>query len=348
MRIVRRVRADVGVVALVLAAGGCVEPFDGSNVQIDFNGGVQPNPRAGDVVQPDQPPINTHYILYGSDLEYDMVDGHVVLDDAGQPVIKRAYLYEVKRFEISPVIDVTSPCFIDTEESRFPGLHVTQYAAEVRRATGITDPFLPGQNRDDVVDVLTADQRMLNLPQIASALLAVTSHADFRYPGVGTACVNMGGDPAQLPPITCVDPESNAVRLRLCQQAWAANPEFYEGSDKVFTLPLSGEFFGMVEGSNPINGGFVGGSGFFVPANLVGLEAYAINWQYDDLDHDPEHLPDVPAGSPSSPIGFPYMQGKPEQVTRGTITVALRHATNSRITATMAIFPNLGHDDVHF
>ncbi len=49
------------------------------------------------------------------------------------------------------------------------------------------DPFAPGQNRDDVVDVLTADQRMLNLPQIASALRAVTSHADFRYPGVGTA-----------------------------------------------------------------------------------------------------------------------------------------------------------------
>ncbi len=348
MRIVRRVRADAGVLALVLAAAGCVEAFDGSNVQIDFNSGVQTNTRPGDTPQPDQPPANTHYVLYGADLVYQRdANNRPVLDVAGQPVILRSFLFEVQRFEIRSAIDRSSPCFIDLERTRFPGIHVTQYAAAVRAATGITDPFLPGQDPDDVTDVLTADRRASNLPLIESALKAVTSYADFRYPAIGTQCANEAGvDRMLIPPATCADPESNALRLERCRLAWAANPEFYEGSDKVFTLPLNGRFFGMVEGMNPINNGFVGGSGFFVDPNLVDLEAYVLNWQYDDLDHD--GAPDVPIGSPSSPTGFPYMQGKPVQVTRGTFTVSLRHATNPRITATMAIFPNLGSDDVHF
>ena len=348
MRIVRRVRADVGVLALVLAAAGCVEAFDGSNVQIDFNSGVQTNTRPGDTPQPDQPPANTHYVLYGADLVYQRdANNRPVLDVAGQPVILRSFLFEVQRFEIRSAIDRTSPCFIDLERTRFPGIHVTQYAAAVRAATGITDPFLPGQDPDDVTDVLTADRRASNLPLIESALKAVTSYADFRYPAIGTQCANEAGvDRMLIPPATCADPESNALRLERCRLAWAANPEFYEGSDKVFTLPLNGRFFGMVEGMNPINNGFVGGSGFFVEPNLVDLEAYVLNWQYDDLDHD--GAPDVPIGSPTSPTGFPYMQGKPVQVTRGTFTVSLRHATNPRITATMAICPNLGSDDVHF
>ena len=59
MRIVRRVRADVGVLALLLAAAGCVDAFDGSNVQIDFASGVQTNARPGDTREPDQPPTAT-------------------------------------------------------------------------------------------------------------------------------------------------------------------------------------------------------------------------------------------------------------------------------------------------
>jgi len=361
MRIVRRVRADIGVLALTLASAGalatsgCVQPFDGSNVQIDFGTGVQANAAPGEPVQPDQPPANTHFVLYGAKLVYQLdADGHKVLDGGGDPVILQSFLFEVQRFQIKRAIDNASPCFIDLENTRFPGVHVTQYAAALRAATGITDPYAPGQDPDDVIDVLTAERRMFNLPRIQSDLRAVVSHTDYRYPAVGTQCLTEAGvDRMLIPPAIsaltdqpCIDPESDALRLKLCEAAWSANPTYFEGSDKVFTLPLNGDFFGMVTGRNPINDGFVGGSGFFVPTNLVGLDAYLLNWQYDDLDHN--GAPDVPAGEPSSPTGFVYMQGTPVQVTRGTLTVSLRHPTNSRITATMVIFPNLGSDDIHF
>lgn len=339
-----------GLVMGVFCLPACIEPNSGSNVQFDFGEGVQTATVAGVPSEEEQPPEDTYYALWAADYVYRDVnpaDGRPDLDMNNEPLVDQAFLFEVQRFEIRSAIDRSSPCFIDLEGTRFPGIHVTQFATAVRAATGITDPFLPGQDPDDVSDVLTADRRASNLPLIESALKSVASYADFRYPAIGTQCANEAGvDRMLIPPATCADPESNTLRLERCRLAWAANPEFYEGSDKVFTLPLNGRFFGMVEGMNPINNGFVGGSGFFVEPNLVDLEAYVLNWQYDDLDHD--GAPDVPIGSPSSPTGFPYMQGKPVQVTRGTFTVSLRHATNPRITATMAIFPNLGSDDVHF
>lgn len=351
MRIVRRVRAEVIVFVAALATGACVEAFDGSNVQLDLAGGVQTNTPPGSTPAPDQPPENTHYVLYAVDNVYRTnADGTPVIDGSGAPVIDRTYLFEVKRFMVRPVIDTSSPCLIDIEATRFPGIHVTQYAAAVRAQTGITDPFAPNQNYDDVVDVLTADRRVSNLSQLQTSMKAVTSAADFRYPAIGTACVGQtGADPLLIPPATCTDEPSNMQRLALCRSLWKANPDWYEGSDKVFTLPLSGSFFGMVEGMNPINGGFVGGSSFFVDDNLVGLDAYLVNWQYDDLDHDGQ--PDFPASLPAaerSATGYVYMQGVPRSVTRGTISVSLAHASNPRITAQMVVFPNLGDDSVNF
>jgi hypothetical protein len=348
MRIVRRVRADVMVSFLAaIATGACVEAFDGSNVQLDLAGGVQTNTPPGTASAPDQPPENTHYVLYAVDNVYRTnADGTTVIDMAGQPVIERTYLFEVKQFKVRPVIDTSSPCLIDIEATRFPGIHVTQYAAAVRAQTGITDPFAPNQNYDDVVDVLTADRRVSNLSQLQTSMKAVTSTADFAYPATASGC---GVDPQLIPPPSCTDPASNAQRLAQCRALWQANPGWYEGSDKVFTLPLSGEFYGMVEGMNPINGGFVGGASFFVDDNLVGLDAYLMNWQYDDLDHDGQ--PDFPGTLPAaerSPTGYVYMQGTPEKLTRGTIAVSLTHATNPRITAQMVVFPNLGTDDVNF
>ncbi|MBK9034405.1 MAG: hypothetical protein IPL61_24585 [Myxococcales bacterium] len=335
----------------VVGATGCVEAFDGSNVQLDLASGVQTNTRPGGVPAPDQPPENTHYVLYAADLVYQTnADGTIVIDASGDPVVDRSYLFEVQEFMVRSVIDTSSPCLIDLEDTRFPGIHVTQYAAAVRTATGITDPFAPNQNRDDVIDVLTADRRVANLPQVEGALKVVSSFANYRYPAIGTACVGQpGADPLLVPPPTCVDAASNAQRLALCKRAWADNPDWYEGSDKVFTLPLNGRFFGMVEGMNPVNQGFVGGSSFFVHQNLVGLDAYLLNWQYDDLDHN--GAPDFPASVPMdqrSDTGYLYMQGRPKSVVRGVTTVPMYHATNPRIAATMVIFPNLGDDSVHF
>ena len=358
MRIVRRVRADVAVSLLAaLGAAACIDAYDGSNVQLDLARGVQVNPRGAEVPEPDQPPANTHYVLYAADAVYRLnADGTPILDASGQPLIDRTYLFNVKEFTIRPAIDTASPCLIDLEDTPFPGIHVTQFAQAVRASTGIADPFNANCGANDtecknkVTDVLNADRRMNNLALFQGALKAVTSFANFRYPAIGTACVGMAGaDPLLIPPITCTDLASNAQRLSLCRALWAANPGWYEGSDKVFTLPLSGEFYGMVDGLNPANGGFVGGSSFFVDDNLVDLDAYLVNWQYDDLDHDGQ--PDYPASLPAdqrSPTGFTYMQGEPRSVARGVVTVPLAHPTNPRITARLAIFPNLGHDDVHF
>ena len=344
MRIVRA-RADAVVVALALATGACVEPFDGSNVQIDFNQFVQTNPRPGATLEPDQPPPDTHYELYATQIVRD--------ETVDPPVVQQVFVFKVLEFEIRGAIDMTSPCFIDIEATRFPGIHVTQYAQAARDETGIGGvpgdqaPFAPGLDPGAVSDVLTADRRNSLLPMIQASLKAVTSHADFRYPVAGTACAGESGfQPLDIPPARCMDAESNAVRLEVCRNLWKSAPDYYEGSDKVFTLPLNGHFFGMVEGTNPINGGFVGGSGFFVPTNLVGVDAYSLNWQFDDIDHDGN--PDVAAGFEPSPTGYQYMIGTPRQVTRGTFTVPLHHPTSTLISATMTIFPDLGSDDVHF
>ncbi len=352
MRTARRVRADVAITLLAsVGAVACVEAFDGSNVQIDLAQGVQTNTPPGETPAPDQPPVNTHFALYAVKNVYKLdASGMPTLDANGLPLIDHNYQFLVKEFVIRPVIDLASPCFIDLEDTRFPGIHVTQYAAAVRAATGITDPFAPNQNAGDVTDVLTADRRIELLPRIASSLKAVTSFANYRYPAIGTACAGAAGaDPRLIPPTTCTDAASNAQRLALCRAAWKANPDWYEGSDKVFTLPLNGQFYGMVAGTNPVNQGFVNGASFNVDPNLVDIDAYLMNWQYDDLDHDGK--PDFPATLPMdqrSDTGWVYMRGVPESVARGVITVPLRHLINPRLRGTLAIFPNLGHDDVHF
>lgn len=347
----RRVR--VGALALVAAAApaaGCVEAFDGSNIQIDFAAGVHTATRPGANPLPDQPPSDTHYELYAADLVYRTdPEGGPVVDEQGHPVIDRVYLFEVTRFEIRPAIDRSSPCLIELDDTAFPGLHVTQFYEQVKVANNADDPFAPGLPSEVVSDLLNARRRVENLEKIETVLKAVTSFEPFRYPATAPEgqCPPASGD--ALPHPGCMDPASNAQRLRVCEALWAAHPDYYEGSDKVFTLPLNGHYLGMVEGMNPINMGFVGGSSMFVTHNLVDHDAYVLNWQYDDLDGD--GTPDFPAELPEaqrSRTGFLYMQGAPVEIARGVITVPLHHPTNASINADLAILPNLGRDDVHF
>ena len=346
-------RARVAVLALVAAAApaaGCVEAFDGSNVQIDFAAGVHTSTRPGANPLPDQPPQDTHYELYAADVVYRTdPDGGPVLDDHGDPIIDRAYLFEVTRFAIRPAIDRGSPCLIELDDTPFPGLHVTQFYEQVKLANGADDPFEPGLPSDVVSDLLNARRRVENLEKIETVLKAVVSFEPFRSPATAPEgqCPPAAAD--ALPHPGCMDPASNAQRLRLCRELWAGHPDYYEGSDKVFTLPLNGHYLGMVEGMNPLNMGFVGGSSMFVESNLVDHDAYVLNWQYDDLDGD--GTPDFPADLPvpqRSRTGFLYMQGAPVEIARGVITVPLRHPTNASINADLAILPNLGQDDVHF
>ena len=344
-----------GLVGLcgVTAAGGCVEAFDGSNLQIDFAMGTLAAARPGRPLQPDQPPADTHLELYAADLVYQTnPDGTVVVDERGRPLVEQSFLFKVTEFEIRPAIDTSSPCLIELGDTQYPGLHVTQIASKVEEILepfGTDDPFAPGLPADVVTDVLNARRRFGNLEKIETILKAVTSHEAFRYPATAPAGQCPPSSPDALPDRACKDDASNAQRLRVCQALWAAHPEFYEGSDKVFTLPLNGRYLGMVEGMNPINMGFVGGSSMFVDENLIDHEAYILNWQYDDFDGD--GTPDFPPALPAAErldLGYLYMSGAPVDVSRGVTTVPLRHPTNANINADLAILPNLGHDDVHF
>ncbi len=361
-------RQWAGIVLGVLFLPACVEPLRGSNIQFDFAETVPPVGERGVPLQEGQAPADTFFTLYAADLDYVDADGdgRADLDMNGEPLIETAYLAEVHRFEIRKLIDTSSPCFIDLPggagiegRTSFPGLHITQHANKTKEVLGIPltpgaalDPTVP---RETAVIVLTAERRMDLLPRLENEIKAVTSSdatveagkADFQYPAT-SAAGTCGGNLAEIPHPTCTDDASNALRLQMCQDLWAeAGSQFYEGSDKVFTLPLNGQFYGLVEGMNPVNEiGLVGGSGIYVDENLVGRDAYVVNYQYKDLDGD--GAPDTPAGVTPSALGFPYLFGRARTHTRGVQSANMRHPTVRNINAELAVFAELGEDDVQF
>ncbi len=325
--------AALGACGLAVSAlAGCVDSFGGSNVQMDFSEGTPLPARVGQTPTGAQPPADTYMVFYAIDNVYD--------ETLDPPVIVQSYVYEIQRFELRPVIDTSTPCLIDLpgqSAPNFPGLHVTMIEEKVKEVTGIDDPFDPPNDarEDEVTDVLTARVRFENLSRLQSVVKAVTSYSTFRYPApLADGECNFTGD--QIPGRDCMDDASNAQRLRVCQQLWDENPEFYEGSDKVFNLPLNGQFYGAVEGSNPVNSGFVGGSQIFVDEVLAGFDAFAVNWKYKDEAMN------------TSPVGESFMIGEPEERVRGVIHVRMTSPFDATIFAETAIFSGLGDDDVHF
>ena len=170
---------------------------------------------------------------------------------------------------------------------------------------------------------------MLNINALGggTGIRVVTSHSTGAYPMVATDCESAG-----IPPAMCVDPDANARRLAACQAAWAADSSLWEGTDRILTAPLAGTTFGLVNGNNPINLAPVGGAQLFVDEDLTGMDAFAIYWQLDDNDG----------------LGNLLLYGTPHMPTRGVMHVELTSLTNPALTAELAIFPGLGHDDVNF
>jgi len=329
-----------------VGASGCVDPFSGSNVQIDFASATPAAARPGATPAENQPPANTYMSLYAVE---------EITDDTGT-VVQNA-LFEVQRFEIRSLIDTSSPCFIDIEGAPFPGIHVTEYFKTVALANGVdpTDPLHPPGTvtENQRIDVLTARQRAINLGNLEGQVKAVASYSLFRYGAVATACDDP--DPNLIPPTTCTGDGDNAKRLRLCKEEWRQDPFYYEGSDKVFTLPLNGTFYGVVIGVNPINMGQLAGSSFFVDEVLDRFQSFNVSWQYKDLNDD--GAPDFPApaqaaqdcpSTPNSPTGCILMAGRIEHRTRGVINVHMVNPVNPEISAEMSIFSDLADDHVSF
>jgi hypothetical protein len=296
---------------------GCVDAFDGSNLEIDLNPATPAQASASRAPQPGELPANIHFRIYA-----------IQETDAGEAS------FEVARFEIHKLVDPSSPCFIDAGPSApFPGLHVTQYALKMAERTGITDIANPppGATMEDQIDQATAVQRMANVTALAGAagLKAVTSASPGGYPPVDAACAGAG-----LPPPTCIDDESNARRLQICRATWDADKALFEGTDRVLTSPLNGTMLGFVNGINPVTPVPVGGAQLISSSALDGVDEYAIYFQADD----------------ATDRGTLFLAGRPlPEATRGVTHVHMESPyLPDVIRAELAVFTNLDEDDVHF
>jgi len=270
----------------MLVLAGCVNPFAGSNVQFDFAQGMPYQVAPGVTPDATQLPSNSHYTFYAFQLD----------PTAG-------YLFAVQDFEIHPVVDLNSPCFIDVgEHVPHPGLHVSQYEKVIDADVGIPDYTNPPASATETQKEMagTAHQRMENIDLLLGAtmhpLFVVSTASPAQY---DPAMVDSGcADTSKIPAPTCTDEASNKRRLDLCQKFWNANPGFYEGTDRSLTAPLAGTMHGLVDGTNPINFANLGGSQFFVDEALGGFDGFAVYWQYDDANGDGK--PDYPMGTPAS------------------------------------------------
>lgn len=385
---------------------GCVDPFGGSNIQFTLAGSVHVPGLPSDF---GRPPPGTHYEFYSLDIGSD----------------GREFAFKIAEFDVRPAIDRASPCFIEDDESKFPGLHSTAFVDKLADEFGFDradfDPANPPANMSagDVIDYLTAEVRENNLGRIQAAIKAVTSHSPAEYAtedwlvtadpceanadcqaggrcdqdstclDIGNTCTidddcdtargetcNADGNceievsccerpvcagdamrtASKFPPAYCLGDDSSAERRALCEDFWAEHPNRYEGSDKVFTLPLAGKWIGAVDGSDPRNNQFLGGAGMFVDANLEQIEGLLINWQYNceagDFNANGDDCapvyPDMFPDGDKSSIGFHYMSGMAVSKTRGVINVPMTNRTFGQISGQAAIWFNLDDDDVQF
>lgn len=332
-----------------LVGSACVDEFKGANIQVDFGPAVPAQARQGATpIAGFQLPAPTHFRFYGI---------RETRDNSGA-VLSSEYT-ELQRFEIHRIVERFSPCFLEPDEARYPGLHAAAYESRIRADTGITDVDAPptGATEEQLIDVATAMQRSRNITaltrepgippmQMEPALLifggpkAVTSASPANYPTVGTVCAdtNPNLDRSLIPPDTCTDDESNKIRRDVCNTFWANNPDFYEGTDRVLTEPLAGTYFGIVTGVSPINGAVLGGTQFFVEDPVIDYDKFAV------------HV--LPDSASDTDMGTMLIEGRPASSTRGVIRGNLLPPVLNRQTENLvtpfAIFPDLGGDDVHF
>ena len=322
-RTTRRHRRAAGVAGALVAAGAaaCAQGFDGANVQLDLSPAMPVQASsAATTPGPGELPAASHFTLYA--IQTGEGDQH---------------LFAIGTFEVHRIVDLQSPCFIDVgAHVPHPGLHVSQYATVIGEDVGVPDVTNPPTTATDAdkIAAATAVQRERDVALLAgpSGLHAVTSASAATYPPVAATCADAMANAALIPPPACVAEVSNAQRLALCQAAWTAAADLWEGTDRILTSPLAGTTRGFVDGQNPINLSPVGGAQFFVDTVLTGIDALAIYAE-----------PDGAAGT-----GDLVLYGTPTTPTRGVIHVHMTNATTPALFADLAIFSNLGQDDSSF
>jgi hypothetical protein len=322
----------------LLSLAGCINEFQGSNVQIDMATTTPAQVSPGLTPAPDELPSNIHFTLYAYDERVD------------KNGVSVGSLFEVQRFEVHHIVDLDSPCYIDVgEHVPFPGLHVSQYAAQMAVKTGIPDYRNPppGATEEQQIDIGTAVQRQSFVARLAAddGPKVLTTVSTGGYGAVAANCTDTNG----IPPPSCTDDAANARRLEMCQAAWNKDPQLYEGTDRILTAPLNGKTQGFVIGTNPANGAPIGGAQFFVDEALENFDSFAIYWQYDDADKD--GMADYPTATPlneRTELGELLLYGDPTKATRGVIHSHMISPVSPSISAELAIFANIDEDDVHF
>jgi hypothetical protein len=305
----------------VLACAACNDAFDGANVQFDFSPAMPVQASLGEATpSTGEIPAASHFTFFAIQIH----------DGTNE-------LFAVQQFEIHHIVDLGSPCFIDVgPHVPHAGLHVSQYATVIGQDTGVTDVANPPADATETekIEAATADQRQADVALLAgpNGLHAVTSASQATYPAVAASCAAAAGDPQAIPPPTCTDDASNAQRLALCQAAWAADPDQWEGTDRVLTAPLAGTTAGFVDGANPITLSPVGGAQFFVDTVLRDADAFAVYAEADG-ETDPGEL---------------LLYGTPEMLTRGVLHVHMTNALSTALTADVAIFADLDSNDSQF
>jgi hypothetical protein len=309
--------------APIAFCAGCVNGFSCSNLEIDFTSAT-PIVASAYAPRPGELPPGTHFALYA------FQNG---TDSQGNPVGR---LFAVATFELHHIVDLASPCFIDVgAHVPHPGLHVSQFKTVILADNGYTSGDIskppPGATQQQMIAAATAVQRDTNVQLLAGdmGIRVVTSPSTTRYPTVAATCTVAAG---QIPPPSCTDDASNALRLQLCQDTWASDPNLFEGTDRVLTQPLDGTTYGTVDGLNPVNQAPVGGAGIYVNDVLAGFDGYAI------------YLQSTGVPSPGTLLLF----GTPTMPTRGVTHVHLTDPADATLTANMAIFANLGDNNVQF
>jgi hypothetical protein len=305
--------------SLLALFAGCVDGFQGSNIEFDFSAAMPVQASVGATPGVGEVPNAMHFTLYATQM------GSGGSADS---------IFAVQTFEIHRVVDLTSPCYIDVgDHVAHPGLHVSQYATVIAQDVGFSDITNPPATATaaQIEELATAEQREANIQLLVgpTGIHAVTSASAGNYPAVATDCTDTTG----IPPPTCTDADSNQRRLDACQAYWKSDPNYYEGTDLVLTEPLNGVSHGMIDGENPINLSPVGGAGFYVDANLVGFDGYAV---YSEPD------------AQTTPGGDLLLFGLPTMVTRGVTHVDMATPGTGLVTAELAIFSNLGEDNVQF
>lgn len=310
-RIARTVHL-IPVTALALTSA-CVESFSGSWMEFELGVGV--HVPEGDFPGNGQPPSGTHY-------EFWVVTGNNA--------------FKMAEFQVVPVIDPAFPCFIEDEETRYPGLHSTMILDRVKADSNLANPSTAELGR-----LADAQVREENQGKVEAGLKAVVVYDSGVDPATLTALA------ASVPAKEMIDDAANAQRRKICQDFYGAHPNFYVGNDRVYSLPLNGVFLGLVKGTNPINAAPVGGAGMASPVSLASFDELWVNWQFNDLN-DPRIENFMGRGYGKSATGYHYLRGRPQKRTRDIINVPLTNAQFPSITAEVAIYPAIQDDDVHF